>query len=294
MPAPVKPKLIKQYPQKKFRKLIPAWLEVEQLALIQAVGRYHLIDVDLVRLWSGWGVRKTQEQLRKISLEGYLFRLPPTHYNLPDTKNPSAAFLLTNRGAKLLALVNSDKAQSYYPVSFSSLPDVRFLQHDLLVTRFCIDLERSLKEIGGKVIATLNERQLRSTIAEGTILKAGQLANVADFYYCVEFTNGLRSHLFLEVEHRTRYLLRRWKSRFAGYVAFWLSGKFTKLFSPDKPNLGFQVLTAVVTAKRVGELQNLCVQTAKAQYQPFFLFAPFAEIQATNVFKTTAWSKSLG
>lgn len=294
MPAHQKPKLISHYPKSKFRKLIPAWLEIEQLDLIQVVGRYRLIDVDLVREWSGWGVRKTQEQLRKLALEGYLLRLPPTHYNLPDTKNPSAAFFIANRGARLLALVNGDKLKDYYPVSFSSLPDVRFLQHDLLVTRFCIDLERSIKEIGGKVISTLNERQLRSTIAERTRLKVGQKANVADFYYCVEFANGLRSHLFLEVERRTRYLFRRWRSRFAGYVAFWLSGKFTKLFSPDKPALGFQVLTAVAESSRAEELQSLCMQTVKSQYQPFFLFASLDEIKTSNVFKTTAWSKSLG
>lgn len=294
MPYPAKPKLIAQYSQKRYRKLVPAWLEVEQLDLIQVVGRFRIIDTDLVRLRFGWGERKTQEQLRKLSIEGYLFRLPPTHYDLPNIKNPSAAFLLTNQGAKLLALVNGDKPKHYYPISPSRLPDVRFLDHDLYVTRLCIDLERSLQEIGGKVIATLNERQLRSVVSEGIRLKLGQSLNVADFYYLVEFANGLRSHLFLEVEYRTRYLLRRWKSRFAGYVAFWLSGKFTRLFSPNKQHLGFQVLTAVVRTERVNELQRLCVQVVKDPYQGFFLFAPFTETQTKNIFTAASWSRSLG
>lgn len=249
-------------------------------AIVRLVYDYRILSQAQLQRLARKSRSTVQQALVRLYHHRYLERvfLPVAYGGSSPT-----LYILDTRGIALLQRMGVE--------DFSGMPSRNlsgvFLEHTLAMNDFRITVSEACERLGWRIAVWRTENALKANYDRVTVRTRGKVEAVPivpDSYFVVDIPGRGVSHFFLELDRATM-TLRRFKTKIAGYVAYYKSGAYQRRFGAQ----GFRVLT-VVDAPGTVRVENLVKESASIPgVGRRFWFAHLPELTPERVLTGPVW-----
>lgn len=248
--------------------------------IVRLVYEYRILSQDQLRRLLGKSRSTVQQALVRLYHHQYLERVfLPVVYG----GNSPTLYILGSRGTALLQRFGVEDFTGVPSKNLSAL----FLEHTLAINEVRIAVTQACQQLGWSIWKWRTESEIKAAYDRVSVTvgrKRQTVPVVPDSYFVVELPDRGVSHFFLELDRGTM-TTERFKTKIAGYVAYYKSGAYEKRYNAQ----GFRVLT-VVDSDGTGRVENLVAQTETVSgIGRRFWFARLSDVISESMLTAPVW-----
>ena len=259
------------------KTLMPEWMTAIRWRILEAVGRYRLLDTSQVERLTNANALRARRNLLLLSKTGFLARFERPAFAL-HLRRHSPIYGLASRGARLLAH-ESGKPLSSFRI-YTDVPTYQTAEHTIELNDLRIACDHSAPSAGCSIEKWQHEPSL---VKRGVLLRP-------DAFAVVKNKDGHPGYFFVETDRGTEHMSQQWRPKFKRYPAMFASGKFHDVFEVSDPALIFRVLVTTPDQRRAAVIQEAISREVAEVHRLLFLIAPIdAVINCDNVFTSPIW-----